>query len=53
VLGSFSCRGFDTDAPLRVIGGVNKARPNHRDLDPGAAFAARLRKRGARSETAS
>jgi hypothetical protein len=39
-------------APLHLIG-VNKARPNDRDLDRAAAFAVRLRKRGARSETAS
>ena len=53
VLGSFSCRGFDMVAPLRLIDGVNKARPNDRDLGRATAFAARLRKRGARSETAS
>jgi hypothetical protein len=53
VLGSFSCRGFDTVAPLRLIGDVNKAGPNDRDLGRVAAFAARLRERGVRSEIAS
>lgn len=50
VLGSFSCRGFDTVGPLRLVGGLNKGRPNVRDLDL-AAFAARLRDRAAGPET--
>lgn len=53
VLDSFSCRGLDTVGPLRFIGGVNKGRPNERDLDRAAAFALRLRERVARSKTAS
>ncbi len=40
---SFSCRGLDTVGPLRLVGGVNKGRPNDRDLDRAAAFAVRLR----------
>src|SRR5271166_4935193 len=51
VLGSFSCRGFDTVGPLRLVGGLNKGRPNVRDLDLAAAFAARLRDRAAGPET--
>ncbi len=43
VLDSFSCRGWDTAGPLRLIGGVNKGRPDERDLEHAAAFAARLR----------
>ena len=53
VLDSFSCRGLDTVGPLRFIGGVNKGRPNGRDLDRAAAFALRLRERVARSKSAS
>jgi len=53
VLDSFSCRGLDTVGPLRFIGGVNKGRPNERDLDRAAAFALRLRERVARSKSAS
>jgi len=53
VLDSFSCRGLDTVGPLRFIGGVNKGRPNDRDLDRAAAFALRLRERVARSKSAS
>ena len=53
VLDSFSCRGLDTAGPLRLVGGVNKGRPNKRDLDRAAAFAARIRDRVMRSQTAS
>ena len=53
VLDSFSCRGVDTVGPLRFIGGVNKGRPNERDLDRAAAFALRLRERVTRSKSAS
>ncbi len=45
VLGSFSCRGFDTVGPFGFIGGINRGRPNNHDLDRAAAFAERLRKR--------
>ena len=45
VIGSFSCRGFDTVGPFGFIGGINRGRPNEHDLDRAAALAARLRKR--------
>lgn len=44
ILGSFDCRGFDSVGPLRIIGGLNKGRPNSEDLDRAAGFAARLRR---------
>jgi flavodoxin len=53
VLDSFSCRGFDAVGLLRLLGGVNKGRPNDRDLDRAAAFAVRLRERIARSQNTS
>jgi len=53
VLGSFSCRGFDTVGPFGFIGGINRGRPNDHDLDRAAAFADRLRKRVERSQAAS
>ena len=53
VLDSFSGRGLDTVGPLRFVGGVNKGRPNNRDLDRAAAFAVRLRERVARSQPGS
>ncbi len=49
VLGSFSCRGFDTVGPFGFVGGINRGRPNDHDLDRAAAFAERLRKRVAPS----
>ncbi len=52
VLDSFSCRGFDTVGPLGLIGGINRGRPDDRDLDRAAAFAQRLRQRIAGSSAA-
>ncbi|MFI9808603.1 flavodoxin family protein [Streptomyces sp. NPDC052301] len=43
VNGSFSCRAFDTWAPFRLVGGINKQRPNAADLAAARAFAERLR----------
>ncbi|MET8539557.1 flavodoxin family protein [Kitasatospora sp. NPDC004799] len=40
---SFSCRAFDTWAPFKLVGGINKQRPNAGDLAAARAFAARLR----------
>ncbi|OIN82196.1 flavodoxin family protein [Mycobacterium malmoense] len=53
VIGSFSCRGFDTVGPFGFIGGINRGRPNDHDLDRAAKFAARLRDRAAGSHAAS
>ncbi|MGE5698409.1 MAG: flavodoxin family protein [Candidatus Sericytochromatia bacterium] len=53
VLDSFSCRGFDAVGPLRLVGGVNKGRPNARDLERAAALAVRLRERVAHSQNTS
>jgi flavodoxin len=53
VIGSFSCRGFDTIGPFGYIGGINRGRPNDHDLDRAAAFAARVRQRAGDSQAAS
>ncbi|BBY38530.1 flavodoxin [Mycobacterium mantenii] len=53
VLGSFTCRGFDTVGPFGFIGGINRGRPNDHDLEHAAAFAARVRIRVAGSPAAS
>jgi len=45
VVGSFSCRGWDTWWPLRLVGGINKGRPNKADLAEALAFAEDLRMR--------
>jgi flavodoxin len=41
----FSCRGFDTWLPLRLVGGVNKGRPGPADLEVARTFAEGLRAR--------
>ncbi|MGF0169280.1 flavodoxin family protein [Streptomyces sp. Marseille-Q5077] len=41
--GSFSCRAFDTWTPFKLVGGINKQRPNAVDLAAARAFAERLR----------
>ncbi|MET9509567.1 flavodoxin family protein [Streptomyces flavidovirens] len=43
VAGSFSCRAFDTWAPFKIVGGINKQRPNVEDLAAARVFAERLR----------
>jgi flavodoxin len=45
---SFTCRAFDTWAPFKLVGGINKQRPNAEDLAAARAFAARLRDRAGR-----
>jgi flavodoxin len=40
--GTFSCRGWDTWLPLRLVGGLNKGRPDSADLDRAREFAAGL-----------
>lgn len=39
VVGSFVCPGFDTWLPLKLFGGINKGRPNVRDLSRAHRFA--------------
>ncbi|MGW1094179.1 flavodoxin family protein [Streptomyces sp. NPDC002455] len=41
--GSFSCRALDTWAPFKLVGGINRQRPNAEDLAAAEAFAGRLR----------
>ena len=45
VAGTFSCRGYDTWLPLRLIGGLNKGHPDANDLERARAFARDLRQR--------
>ncbi|WP_225726518.1 MULTISPECIES: flavodoxin family protein [unclassified Nocardia] len=49
VADTFSCRALDTMPPFKLVGGVNKDRPNADDLAAARAFAEGLR---ARTETA-
>ncbi len=45
VIGAFSCRGWDTWWPLRLVGGLNKGHPNQSDLNAAREFAKGLRER--------
>jgi flavodoxin len=38
VIGEFSCPGLDVFGPLRLIGGINKGRPNEEDLAQARRF---------------
>jgi len=42
VIGEFSCRGFDTSRAAMILGGINRGRPNARDLQQAGDFARRL-----------
>ena len=39
IVGEFSCRGWDSIGPLKLIGGVHKGKPDERDLEAAADFA--------------
>ena len=39
VIGSFTCKGYDTYGPFKLIGGIAKDRPNEGDFRKAQAFA--------------
>lgn len=39
VIGSFSCKGYDTFGPFKLIGGIGKGRPNEDDIKKAVDFA--------------
>ena len=43
VLGEFSCKGYDTFGPFKLVGGLAKGRPNEEDLEKARAFYRGLR----------
>jgi flavodoxin len=45
IIGEFSCRGFDTNGILGLIGGLNRGRPNKNDLKSAQDFARDLKKK--------
>ncbi|NKY85225.1 flavodoxin family protein [Nocardia veterana] len=45
VVDLFTCRGFDTWWPLRIIGGLSKGHPDTRDIQAARSFAEGLRAR--------
>jgi flavodoxin len=46
IIGEFSCRGYDTSQAAMIVGGVNKGRPDARDLKQAEDFANSLKNRG-------
>lgn len=38
IVGRFQCKGFDTYGPMKLIGGINKDRPNEEDLKAAVDF---------------
>ena len=38
ILGEFSCKGYDTFGPFRLVGGIAKGRPDERDLEKARKF---------------
>ncbi|HMK95647.1 MAG TPA: flavodoxin family protein [Candidatus Limnocylindrales bacterium] len=44
IAGEFSCPGFDTFGPFKLVGGANKGRPNDEDLKQAEGFAQKLLK---------
>ncbi|MFC1711663.1 flavodoxin family protein [Patescibacteria group bacterium] len=42
IIGEFSCVGWDTYGPLKLVGGLNKKRPNQIDIDKAEKFALSL-----------
>ncbi|MEA1994341.1 MAG: flavodoxin family protein [Euryarchaeota archaeon] len=43
IINEFTCRGFDTVGPLKLIGGICKCRPNEKDLENAKKFARKLK----------
>lgn len=42
IIGEFNCPGFDSFGFLKLIGGINKGRPNKKDLEKAKDFACKL-----------
>lgn len=38
VVGKYSCKAFDTWGPLKLIGGINKGKPDEKDLEEAEIF---------------
>ena len=46
IIGEFSCRGFDTSWAAMIVGGINRDRPNAKDLKQAEDFARGLKNGG-------
>jgi flavodoxin len=47
IVSGFSCRGLDTYRATKLVGGINKGRPNAEDLRKAEEFARGLKNSGA------
>jgi len=45
IVDEFSCKAWDSWGPLKLIGGINKGRPDEQDLAAAREFARRLREK--------
>jgi len=45
IVGEFSCPGYDTFGPFRLIGGLNKGRPDKNDLADARKFAEGIKRK--------
>ena len=43
MVGDFACKAWDTFAPFKLVGGINKGRPDEKDLEMAREFAKGLR----------
>ena len=43
IIDEFSCAGYNTNSFLKLIGGINKGRPNAKDLKNAEEFAQKLK----------
>jgi flavodoxin len=46
IVDEFNCPGFNTNSFIKLIGGLNKGRPNTEDLKRAELFAQNLKKTG-------
>jgi len=46
IIVEFSCRGYDTSQAAMIVGGINRGRPNERDLKQAEDFARGLKNGG-------
>jgi flavodoxin len=51
IVGEFNCAGFNTNSFLKLVGGMNKGKPNAEDLKRAEEFAQNLEQNLQRSET--
>lgn len=45
IIGEFNCLGWDSVGPLILVGGINKKRPNKKDLEDAKRFALTLKEK--------